>query len=678
MVLQAQPKVIIQRNSDMMQNNPPPLVEQHNQQIQYSFQPQHMDQGQQQIIIQQQSPQMKQTHMYQQQTGQIVNQPQYIQLTQGTKLIATHGTRYSIVSRPQQINSPQQNQMMQVQQTPEQQQQGIRAFRPRVIATQMRVGRPNSPQMQQIQMQQQNRPRTPRLVPRLVRPIVQSPHIQPQQHQQQVQRIIQPGNTRINGQQFYIIQQQDGQQIMFAAPQQQQQQNISSPPQLVRTSQAQVVPQIQQSPQNQQVQQVQQSPQQNVPSETTEEHAPTTSTLPKKDGDCDDLEDSITATAISKSAQSQSNEAFRRLPTASPQRVGIVRPMSMNRPPMQRTNALQIIRQRPPRQAMQPGGLQHALGVRERESAKMLVILDNGEQRLITFTLPKETCTVQELLDQVGIEVGADSNIECIENPSPEIDYIVKVGRFASREDTMAMTKAAENHIRQQAAQAQQAQRMVQRPQQAATQEQEAKASPETPKLPPAKLVEGFLAVCNACGFSGVDHAKCERCGRIFTNEVKSIRMPGKVIMAPNRITITKANERKDQLEAIQKKHQIATGSNKIIVSRRLPTGPVTTMHPAKGRARNPRAKPVAPEIVTLSSDDEDSSESKSPSKNGAEKKFQISVVMRKPFEPEIMDDKEEGNVFLEFKISLNSVHLPSLTSSLFKKEEKIENFQNS
>lgn len=37
----------------------------------------------------------------------------------------------------------------------------------------------------------------------------------------------------------------------------------------------------------------------------------------------------------------------------------------------------------------------------EPQSAKMLIMLPNGEQRLITFILPKESCTVQELLEQV-------------------------------------------------------------------------------------------------------------------------------------------------------------------------------------------------------------------------------------------------------------------------------------
>jgi hypothetical protein len=111
-----------------------------------------------------------------------------------------------------------------------------------------------------------------------------------------------------------------------------------------------------------------------------------------------------------------------------------------------RNPALQVILQR---QQFQQPGLNQELKVPEYEGLKMLVILDNGEQRLITFTLPKETCTVQELLDHVGIHVGADSNIECIENVNSKIDYIVKVGNFDSQ-DTTAMIKAAENHIRQQ------------------------------------------------------------------------------------------------------------------------------------------------------------------------------------------------------------------------------------
>lgn len=67
-----------------------------------------------------------------------------------------------------------------------------------------------------------------------------------------------------------------------------------------------------------------------------------------------------------------------------------------------------------------------AIKIPKKSDLKILVILDNGEQRLVAFN-PKETCTVQELLNQMKIEVVADSKYECIERPSPEIHYLIKV-----------------------------------------------------------------------------------------------------------------------------------------------------------------------------------------------------------------------------------------------------------
>lgn len=49
----------------------------------------------------------------------------------------------------------------------------------------------------------------------------------------------------------------------------------------------------------------------------------------------------------------------------------------------------------------------------EPQSARMLVMLQSGEKRLITFTLPKESCTVQELLEQV---CKLDINFEIFNN----------------------------------------------------------------------------------------------------------------------------------------------------------------------------------------------------------------------------------------------------------------------
>jgi hypothetical protein len=76
-----QPKVVVQRNSDMLQTaaNMAQIVEQSPQPIQYQFATQ-MDQsqGQQQLIIQQ-SPQIKQT-IYPQQPNQARNREVSVEL----------------------------------------------------------------------------------------------------------------------------------------------------------------------------------------------------------------------------------------------------------------------------------------------------------------------------------------------------------------------------------------------------------------------------------------------------------------------------------------------------------------------------------------------------------------------------------------------------------------------
>ncbi|XP_069355063.1 uncharacterized protein [Maniola hyperantus] len=74
------------------------------------------------------------------------------------------------------------------------------------------------------------------------------------------------------------------------------------------------------------------------------------------------------------------------------------------------------------------------------QSAKMLVFLQNGEQRLITFTLPKESCTLQEVLEQCHVPFTADTHIQCLQNNNSEIDYFVSVG------STTRIEEMLENH----------------------------------------------------------------------------------------------------------------------------------------------------------------------------------------------------------------------------------------
>lgn len=103
----------------------------------------------------------------------------------------------------------------------------------------------------------------------------------------------------------------------------------------------------------------------------------------------------------------------------------------------------------------------HIIETEARESAKMLVVLQSGEQRLITFTLPKESCTVQELLEQVGVPFTDHTNIECVTNPGVSIDYLVTVGVTCSGTPSEIIS-AAENTLQLKQMQQQQQQQLQQ------------------------------------------------------------------------------------------------------------------------------------------------------------------------------------------------------------------------
>lgn len=66
------------------------------------------------------------------------------------------------------------------------------------------------------------------------------------------------------------------------------------------------------------------------------------------------------------------------------------------------------------------------------DSVRMLVLQDNGEQRIITFTLPKGACTIQEILEAFGIPFTKDSPIHVTEVNSNGINYLVGVGKISS------------------------------------------------------------------------------------------------------------------------------------------------------------------------------------------------------------------------------------------------------
>lgn len=159
------------------------------------------------------------------------------------------------------------------------------------------------------------------------------------------------------------------------------------------------------------------------------------------------------------------------------------------------------------------------------DKCNMMVIMKNGEQRLITFTMPNQTCTLQELLSQVGIPVEANCNIECIENPGANIDYIVNLG-FCFKEYTKPV-----NNVITDPSDVNPLTRNIPRtliyPNNPTSPSQlNSQNAQKHVNTPAPKYVTGFYAICSACGFEGEDHAKCQVCLRIFLEEPKTKRMP--------------------------------------------------------------------------------------------------------------------------------------------------------
>ncbi|XP_066597164.1 uncharacterized protein [Prorops nasuta] len=62
----------------------------------------------------------------------------------------------------------------------------------------------------------------------------------------------------------------------------------------------------------------------------------------------------------------------------------------------------------------------------EDKEVKLLQLLPSGEQRLITFDIPNEECTVQDLLDQAKISFCRESALSLVTDPVLGINYILQ------------------------------------------------------------------------------------------------------------------------------------------------------------------------------------------------------------------------------------------------------------
>ncbi|EDX01495.1 ubiquitin-like-specific protease 2 [Drosophila yakuba] len=80
----------------------------------------------------------------------------------------------------------------------------------------------------------------------------------------------------------------------------------------------------------------------------------------------------------------------------------------------------------------------------DKRSAKMLVVLASGQQQIITFTLPSSSCTVQDLLRQMGVKFDDSTTIDCMENAGGSIHVVVSVGIDISATDPQMVAQAEE------------------------------------------------------------------------------------------------------------------------------------------------------------------------------------------------------------------------------------------
>ncbi|XP_056631057.1 uncharacterized protein LOC130441410 isoform X1 [Diorhabda sublineata] len=270
------------------------------------------------------------------------------------------------------------------------------------------------------------------------------------------------------------------------------------------------------------------------------------------------------------------------------------------------------------------------------DSIRMLVLLENGEQRLITFTLPKEPCTIQEILEQVNVPFQADTRIQVIETNSNGINYIVTVGNVANlgfkEEETppppppplqehpptsptnnsAPLTNPLTQPHLQQMSKMQTPKTVptptpVQAPvQQTRTAEVPQKSpSPEPVKEIP-KFLAGMLALCGACGYLSEDFNRCIRCSRKLPDNVKAIpaNMKGNS-ETPKRNLAAVALAQQQKHQALQQQQQ--NQQPKINTS---PATKVAAGSPQKKKSGRP-PKNVEESVHVISSDEEEDEEEK-------------------------------------------------------------------
>ncbi|XP_060818194.1 uncharacterized protein LOC132908307 isoform X2 [Bombus pascuorum] len=223
-------------------------------------------------------------------------------------------------------------------------------------------------------------------------------------------------------------------------------------------------------------------------------------------------------------------------------------------------------------------------------TAKMLVMLSNGEQRLITFDIPNEDCTVQDLLEQANIVFCGKTSVSLVSDPMLGINYIVEAAPGA-----VASYDMGENDSSQDSAN---------------TNLDNSHSSPDENSNPVQQneepiYIDGMLAVCSHCGISSIDFNRCLRCKRKLPKDVKSISMTTMGIQEKRETMLT--------IDTFYKKNNERNSSAKLEKLER--DGSVYKRGRGRGRGGVSRSRPIhkEPECLTISSDEEEEGKIKRP-----------------------------------------------------------------
>ncbi|XP_017778896.1 PREDICTED: sentrin-specific protease 6-like isoform X2 [Nicrophorus vespilloides] len=321
-----------------------------------------------------------------------------------------------------------------------------------------------------------------------------------------------------------------------------------------------------------------------------------------------------TATAIQTQAKPQllvNEEESTRLEKAGKrhQNARIIKPKDNNRLPAILRNFVP-----PPEIRDIISKTQHTLEF--QNSIRMFVIHESGEQRLITFTMPKEDCTIQEILEQVGVPIAANTKIAISETNADGINLVVSVG-IPVDDDIPEPESSIKNVPSSSAAPLiLNSKGSLEIPPKVATPELSAPQENETPKY-----IQGMLAVCTHCGFLSDDFNKCIRCKSKLPDGIKAV---------------PSSNFYKKGTDARVQKPTIA-----INLKNNGNVKPSTSIGIAKKKMK-PKVVDQEPVILTLSSDDEDADESQSNNADQQTKKSESPISI--PQEPSLNDFKENGS----------------------------------